>query len=256
MKLDNDFSNLLHESKSERFFEKIKPLFKVTAVVAVLIGLVYGGVLLFGTGTKPADDSSYTASSIVNEDNEKLYDCLVGVIEKQPTPEASDPNFYPKLIGNYDTQLACYDQYPNGNNVVSRSSIEYARENAIGSSGDYKNAYTASNGSSSGTHTNTTAGCEYSLSESEYLKCTDRYNSANSKPSSSTNSTNTPSYTPPPSTPPTPSNPPGNTGGSSSGTGQSDPYAALNACLAEARSLPTEASRARAVQGCYQNHTP
>lgn len=145
MKLDNDFSDLLHESRSERFFDRIKPLINVTVVVAVLIGLVYGSVLLFGGGTKPKDDSVTTASSITNEDNKKLSDCLVGVNGDHPVPGSSDTGFYPKLIAGYDAQLSCYDKHPGADNVVSRSSIEYARENAIDSSGNYKDAYLANN---------------------------------------------------------------------------------------------------------------
>lgn len=207
MKLDNDFSDLLHESRSERFFEKIKPFINVTVVVAVLIGLVYGGVLLFGDGTNPKDDNITTANSIANEDNKKLSDCLVTVSENHPVPGSSDPSFYPKLIAGYDAQLACYDKYPGADNVVSRSSTEYARKNALDSSGDYKNTYTASNGSSSTAHTNVTTGCDYSLSESEYLACSDKYYAGHSS-SGNTGGASSPSYTPPssPSTPPSKDN--------------------------------------------------
>lgn len=219
MKLDNDFSDLLHESRSERFFDKIKPLINVTVIVAVLIGLIYGGVLLFGGGTKPKEDSVTTASSIANEDNKRLSDCLVGVNGDHPIPGSSDAGFYPKLIAGYDAQIACYDKYPGADNVVSRSSVEYARKTAIDSSGDYKNTYAAANGSSSSNRTNTTTGCDYSLSESEYLTCSDKYYAAHSS-SGSTSSSNTGGASTPSYTPPSSSNPstPSSTGGSSSGS--------------------------------------
>lgn len=256
MKLDNDFRDLLHESRSERFFEKIKPLINVTVVVTVIIGLVYGGVLLFGGGTSPKDDSITTANSIANEDNKKLSDCLAIVSENHPIPESSDTSFYPKLITGYDAQLDCYDKYPSADNVVRRSSIEYARENALDSSGDYKNTYTLSNSSSSRTHTNTTTGCDYSLSESEYLRCSDKYYAANG---SSNTSSDSPSSI-------TPSNgssnePPSSTSGSSGGNTSpppEDPRAAgLAKCLEDAKtkSYTSEAARARAINYCYSAYT-
>lgn len=256
MKLDNDFRDVLHESRSERFFEKIKPFINVTVVVAVLIGLVYGGVLLFGDDSNPKDDSITTANSIANEDNKKLSDCLVTVGENHPVPGSSDTSFYPKLIAGYDAQLDCYDKYPSADNVVSRSSIEYARENALDSSGDYKNTYTSSNGSSSRTHTNTTTGCDYSLSESEYLRCSDEYYAANG-------SSNTLSNTPSSSTPSDGSSnePPSSTSGSSGGstsTPPEDPRATgLAKCLEDAKtkSYTSEAARARAINYCYSAYT-
>ncbi len=257
MKLDNDFSDLLHESRSERFFEKIKPFINVTVVVAILIGLVYGGVLLFGDDTNPKDDSITTANSIANEDNKKLSDCLVTVSENHPVPGSSDTSFYPKLIVGYDAQLACYDKYPSADNVVSRSSIEYARENALDSSGDYKNTYTASNGSSSSTHTNATTGCDYSLSESEYLKCSDNYYAANGSSSTSPTAPSSPTS----SDGSTSSGTPSSTGGSSGGSTSTPPVdprvAGLAKCLedAKAQSYASEAARARALNYCYTAYT-
>ena len=256
MKLDNDFRDVLHESRSERFFEKIKPFINVTVVVAAHIGLVYGGVLLFGDDSNPKDDSITTANSIANEDNNKLSDCLVTVSENHPVPGSSDTSFYPKLIAGYDAQLDCYDKYPSADNVVSRSSIEYARENALDSSGDYKNTYTSSNGTSSGTHTNATTGCDYSLSESEYLKCSDKYYASNGP---SNTSSDTPRSTP--SDGSASNDAPSSTGGSSGGstsTPPEDPRAAgLAKCLedAKAKSYTSEAARARAINYCYSAYT-
>lgn len=250
---DNDFAAGFEDSKLDKF----KPALKVLAVMVLLVGAVWGAVAYFGeTDTKNSTDKDYTANTTQQTDDSdsKLSQCIADAAAKNTTPDTSDTNFYPKLISGYDAQLACYDKYPDANVAVSRSSIEYARDNALDSSGDYKNAYTSSSGSSSSK--NSVTGCDYSLSESEYLACSDKYYAAHSSPSSTTPS-NTSGVNTPPATSSTPSSPPpSNTGGNSSGTGQNDPYAALNACLAEARNSPTEAIRARAVQSCYQNHTP
>ncbi len=257
---DSDFAAGFEDSKLDKF----KPAIKVFVGIIVLMTAVWGVSAYFdSTDTKTSTNKDYTSNTTVQEDDDsdnKLSQCIAEANSKNPTPETSDANFYPKLISGYDAQLACYDKYPSANDATYRSSVEYARDNAIDSSGSFKDTYASSNSSSSSySSKNSITGCDYSLSESEYLACNDRYYAAHSSPSSMppSNAGGTGTSPATPSTPPTPSSPPSGTGGSSSGTGQSsDPYAALNACLAEARSLPTEASRARAVQGCYQNHTP
>lgn len=252
---DSDFASGFEDSK----FEKFKPALKVFTAVVLLMGAVWGVSAYFdGTDTKNGLNKNYSSGTVQQDENSdnKLSQCIADSASKNPTPETSDPNFYPKLISGYDTQLACYDQYPDASAAISRSSIEYARDNALDSSGDYKNSYASSSSGGSSSSKNSVTGCDYSLSESEYLACSDKYYSAHNSPSSATPS-HTSGVNTPPATSSTPSSPPpSNTGGSSSGSGQDDPYAALNACLTEARNLPTEASRARAVQGCYQNHTP
>ena len=122
----------------------------------------------------------------------------------------------------------------------SRSSLELARQGAIDNSGIYKDTYLSSN--------------SYGYTPSTYIPTYD----PSKYESTYTPDTTTPSRSDPPSAPPpTSTAPPSSTGGvSSGGSEQTDPYAALDVCLAETRSLPTEALRARAVQGCYQNHTP
>ncbi|NCU38349.1 hypothetical protein EOL96_04820 [Candidatus Saccharibacteria bacterium] len=256
---DEDFSAGFEDSKLDKF----KPALKVFVGIIVLMTAIWGVSAYFGsTDTKNDTNKNYTADSVQQDDDSdsKLSQCIADADSKNPTPDVSDSNFYPKLISGYDAQLACYDKYPDADGSYRRSSVEYARESALDSSGGYKDTYVSSGGGgSSTTSKNSVTGCDYSLSEREYLACNDRYYAANSSPSNSSSSntgeTNAPSYTPP-SSPSTPSNPPSNTGGSTSNTGQNDPYAALNACLAEANSMPTEASRARARQGCYENHTP
>lgn len=253
---DNDFASGFEDSKFDRF----RPALKALIAVIVLVGVAWGAVAYFGgTDTENGTNKSYV-SDTSEQDDDKLAQCTIDMEAKNPIPEAEDGNFYPKLIAYYDAQIDCYDQYPNASSVVSKSSLELARDNALDSSGSYKDTYVSfgsSSGSSESTKNNVT-GCDYSLSESEYLACSDKYYAAHGSSSSSSSSSPSSSTNTPPTTPPAPTSPPSNTGGGSSsgGSEQSDPYVALNACLAEARSLPTEASRARAVQGCYQNHTP
>lgn len=199
---DDDFATGFEDSKLEKF----KPAIKVFMAIIVLTTAVWGGSAYFGsTDTKNSADKNYRPNTVVRQGDDsdsKLSQCITDAAAKNPTPNTTDPNFYPRLISGYDAQLACYDQYPDASGTTSRSSIEYARDNALDSSGDYKNIYISSSGSSSSSRKNSVTGCDYSLSESEYLACTDRYYAAHSLPSSSSPS-NTGSTSAPPATPST-----------------------------------------------------
>lgn len=256
---DNDFASGFEDSR----FDKFKPLLKVLVVLILLAGAAWGAVAYFGgTDTKNSTDKDYTANTTQQTDDSdsKLSRCIADAAAKNPTPDTSDANFYPKLISGYDAQLACYDKYPNANGAVSRSSTEYARDNALDSSGNYKNTYTSSSGSSSSK--NSVTGCDYSLSESEYLACSDKYYAAHSSPSTapsnnSVGDTSTPSYTPPP----TPSTPPSTSGGSSGSSSSSAADRAYwqNKCEEQVRQQSggtslTATQRAAMVSQCMSSH--
>lgn len=256
---DNDFAAGFEDGK----FDKFKPALKALVVVILLVGAVWGMVAYFGrTDTKNNVDKDYTANTVQQDESSdsKLSQCIADATARNPTPETSDANFYPKLISGYDAQLACYDKYPNANGAVSRSSTEYARDNALDSSGNYKNTYTSSRGSSSSK--NSVTGCDYSLSESEYLACSDKYYAAHSSPSTapsnnSVGDTSTPSYTPPP----TPSTPPNTSGGSSGSSSSSAADRAYwqNKCEEQVRQQSggtslTATQRAAMVSQCMSSH--
>lgn len=141
---DDDFASGFEDSK----FDKFKPLFNVLIVVTVLILIAWGfSVYLAGSDSNDNLDQSYSSSAAQSDEDvdTKLAQCISDVATKNPTPETTDSNFYPKLISGYDAQLDCYDQYPDADGMVSRSSIEYARESAIDSSGSYKDTYLSTN---------------------------------------------------------------------------------------------------------------
>lgn len=249
---DNDFAAGFEDSK----FDKFKPALKALVVVIVLVGVVWGAVAYFGATDKKSDTNKNYTSNAAQQDEDsdsKLSQCIADAAAKNPTPDTSDANFYPKLISGYDAQLACYDKYPDANGAVSRSSIEYARDNALDSSGDYKNTYTSSGGGSSSK--NSVTGCDYSLSESEYLACSDKYYAAHSSPTSSS-SGNIDSTSTPPATPSTPSNPPSSTSGDSStgssGSSNQDPATAgYTKCVNDAMKLSGQ-YRSNAIEQCNQ----
>jgi hypothetical protein cdiviTM7_00940 len=258
MKLDNDFSDIMHEGK----FEKHKPMLIALLVVAGLIIAVCGGVHAYLNSQSSGGETS-KAGLVKNYEDSQQAKCIADVYEQHKTPDESDPEFYPKLIAGYDAHLSCYDKYPDENSSSNRFSIESARQSAIDASGSYKDTYLSSNSydynsiydasTSGSTRIDPKTGCSYALTETEFIKCTDRYNALHG---TATSGSSEPATQPPSqSSPSTPSTPPSSPDGSSS-DGQTDQYAALNACLENARSLPTEASRTRAIQGCYQNHTP
>lgn len=253
----SDFTSILNESPWERFVDKTKPLVKILLIVAIIGGSIYGGTLLFGNKDSSKQSTEYASNNTdhQSDDKGKLYQCLDDVAKTNPSPETSDPEFYKKLIDGYDKRLGCYEKYP-GIDLAGKSQVEENRKSAIGSSGTYKDTYLASGGSydytTSSNHVNPTTGCSYTLSESEYIKCTDNYNSKNGTsvsrilPPITTHSASTPSAPPSPSEPtaPSPSTP----------TPRITDYTALNKCLKEANSHTTEASKARARQYCYQTN--
>ena len=254
---NDDFSSILYESPWERFVDKTKPLVKILLVVAIIGGSIYGGTLLFGNKDSGTQSTEYASNNTdhQSDDKEKLYQCLDDVAKANPSPETSDPEFYKKLIDGYDKRLGCYEKHP-GIDLAGKSQVEENRKSAIDSSEVYKDTYLASGGSydytTSSNHVNPTTGCSYTLSESEYIKCTDNYNSKNGTsvsrilPPITTHSASTPSAPPSPSEPtaPSPSTP----------TPRITDYTALNKCLKEANSHTTEASKARARQYCYQTN--
>ena len=254
---NDDFSSILYESPWERFVDKTKPLVKILLVVAIIGGSIYGGTLLFGNKDSGTQSTEYASNNTdhQSDDKEKLYQCLDDVAKANPSPETSDPEFYKKLIDGYDKRLGCYEKYP-GIDLAGKSQVEENRKSAIDSSGTYKDTYLASGGSydytTSSNHANPTTGCSYMLSESEYIKCTDNYNSKNGTnvsrilPPITTHSASIPSAPPSPSEPTTPS--------PSTPTPRITDYTALNKCLKEANSHTTEASKARARQYCYQTN--
>ena len=252
---NDDFSSILYESPWERFVDKTKPLVKILLVVAIIGGSIYGGTLLFGNKDSSTQSTEYASNNTdhQSDDKEKLHQCLEDVVKANPSPETSDPEFYKKLIDGYDKRLGCYEKHP-GIDLAGKSQVEENRKSAIDSSGVYKDTYLASGGSydytTSSNHVNPTTGCSYTLSESEYIKCTDNYNSKNSTsvsrtpPPTATHSAPTPSSPSLPSEPAAPS--------SSTPTSGSIDYTALNECLKKVNSYTTEAGKARTRQYCYQ----
>lgn len=260
----NDFSSILYESPWERFIDKVRPLIKALFVMAIIGGSVYGSVLLFSGKDSNEQSTEYTSSTNYQDnDKDKLYQCLDDVAKSNPSPETSDPEFYRKLIDGYDKRLGCYDKYP-GVDLASKSQVEENRKNAIDSSGAYKESYLASRGesnySTSSDHKNPTTGCSYTLSESEYIKCTDDYNSRNSTNVSKTAPPNDTQPTPTRPTPPSrnaPSSP--DPSGSSSGRGYDMSYW-QRTCENMVRQSAggtgmTQSQREKAVARCIQqNH--
>lgn len=171
---DSDFASGFEDSK----FDKFKPAIKALVVVILLVGAAWGAVAYFtSTDTESDANKDYTTST-TQQDNDKLAQCTLDMEAKNPIPKSGGDSFYPKLIAYYDAQIDCYDQYPNASSVVSRSSLEYARDSALNSSGGYKDTYTTAvggSGSNSYSSKNSVTGCDYSLSESEYLACSDKY---------------------------------------------------------------------------------
>ena len=231
-------------------------------VILLLVGAAWGAFAYFGTTDEKSDTNKNYTSSATQQEDDKLAQCTIDMEAKNPIPASEDNSFYPKLIAYYDAQIDCYDQYPNASSVVSKSSLEYARDNALDSSGSYKDTYVSFGSGSSATSKNSVTGCDYSLSESEYLACSDRYYAAHSSPSaapsnSGVGDTSIPSYTPPS----TPSTPPSTGGGSSDSSSSSAADRAYwqNKCEEQVRQQSggtslTATQRAAMVSQCMASH--
>lgn len=141
-RVDSDFSSILEESRFSRF----KPLLIVVLVVAAVTGgLMYAVPRLQNSHTVAELQPQGIRQTAAIDDLAQFSKCLSGTEQTNPTPDANDSAFYPKLIAVYDAQLGCYDQYPNNSMSGNRSSVERARQGAIDSSGAYKDTYLASN---------------------------------------------------------------------------------------------------------------
>lgn len=258
----NEFSSILDESPWERFMERVKPLLKLTTVLIILGGLIYGGIILFGHKSLEGNSQSVVDVSN-NTDKLKLSQCVADATRAYPVPNTDDSQFYPKLITGYDKQLACYDQYPSVDQY-GKTKIEDLRKTAIDSSGAYKDSYLANGGSydytSSASHKDAATGCSYNLSESEYIKCTDEYKAAHPNSTSTMTSRPPTSNTTAPSsnqnnstTPPAPTN-----SGKTSTTDQDRQYWLIR-CPEQVRqqyggSGLTQDQRDKAIQQCYSEH--
>lgn len=128
----NEFSSIFDELPRERFLDKTKLLLKIVVVLTLVGGMIYGGALLFD-GNKDTTSISSTANpalDIHDNDSVDLAKCVNDSISANPTPEANDPQFYTKLIANYDEQINCYDKYPNADQA-NKSHLEELRQGAI-----------------------------------------------------------------------------------------------------------------------------
>ena len=263
----SDFTSILNESPWERFVDKTKPLVKILLVVAIIGGSIYGGTLLFGNKDSGTQSTEYASNNTdhQSDDKEKLHQCLEDVVKANPSPETSDPEFYKKLIDGYDKRLGCYEKYP-GIDLAGKSQVEENRKSAIDSSGTYKDTYLASGGSydytTSSNHVNPTTGCSYTLSESEYIKCTDNYNSKNGTSVSRTpppTATSPAPVSPEPSAPGyvhTPSNP---SSGNSPSNGGYDRSYWQRVCETQVRQSSggtglVQSQRDKAVARCMHEH--
>lgn len=263
----SDFTSILNESPWERFVDKAKPLVKVLLVVVIIGGSIYGGTLLFGNKDSGKQSTEYASNNTdhQSDDKEKLHQCLDDVAKANPSPETSDPEFYKKLIDGYDKRLGCYEKYP-GIDLAGKSQVEENRKSAIDSSGTYKDTYLASGDSydytTSSSHVNSTTGCSYTLSESEYIKCTDNYNSKNGTSVSRTpppTATNPAPASPAPSAPGyvhTPSNP---SSGYSPSNGGYDRSYWQRVCETQVRQSSggtglVQSQRDKAVARCMHEH--
>lgn len=263
----SDFTSILNESPWERFVDKTKPLVKILLVVAIIGGSIYGGTLLFGNKDSGTQSTEYASNNTdhQSDDKEKLHQCLDDVARANPSPETSDSEFYKKLIDGYDKRLGCYEKYP-GIDSAGKSQVEENRKSAIDSSGTYKDTYLASGGSydytTSSNHVNPTTGCSYTLSESEYIKCTDNYNSKNGTSVSRTpppTATSPAPVSPEPSAPGyvhTPSNP---SSGNSPSNGGDDRSYWQRVCETQVRQSSggtglVQSQRDKAVARCMHEH--
>ena len=248
MSFDEDFAAGFEDSK----FEKIKPALKVLAVLIIVGACICGGIVFMQkrNDTKPQEGVSVNAAK---NDTQKLSQCVDDALKNNPVPETSDGEFYKKLIAGYDSQLNCYNQHPDIA-VEQKARVEELRKGALDASGSYKDSYIASGGTyDSGSVTkDETTGCSYALSESEYLKCTDAYNSqhntsvSRAKPPAQNHETTTSTS---PSTTPTQTTTPSTSTSPSTSNPQ---LVSLNECLSRAQQYTTEASKSRAIQACYQ----
>ena len=183
--VNNDYASFADIQQEDRF-NKFKPIIKALILLVVIVATIFIIKPYFQNNDQ--SNSYETPQGVQTKTNEiaKLSQCLKNI---PSSPETNDPEFYPKIISNYDSMLSCYDEYPKASSTLSRDNIVTLRQDAIDSSGTYKDTYLTNNSynynDSSGSHIDPTTGCDYSLSESEYIACSDKYKSTHETASSS-----------------------------------------------------------------------
>lgn len=108
--IDGDFASIFYVSKGDKIFGVLKPILKVSAVVALLIGIIYGSVLLFGFGNNedtystslPQTKESTTRPQNVKDTPQPAEKSAPATVAPSQTSSTSNDTTAPSEGRNYD----------------------------------------------------------------------------------------------------------------------------------------------------------
>lgn len=125
--------NYLDDIKDVEAIKRRHSLKPVIIMILVIIGLS-GGVLAMLSIPNHSVENTTTADteSEISDTRAQLSACIKSA---QTNVEVGDPDFYPKLIANYKTQIDCYNRYDSENSAKKElegklSSVEVAARDA------------------------------------------------------------------------------------------------------------------------------
>lgn len=126
-----NYLDQVQDVKPYKTHRSLKPLI----VALLIIAVVCGGVLVVLDTTNHAPEEIATNAPVaeVSDAQVQLAACLRTA--NLNNVEVGDPEFYPKLIANYKTQIACYDKFDGDNPEIESlrehlNSIEIAARDA------------------------------------------------------------------------------------------------------------------------------
>lgn len=125
--------NYLDNIKDVKTTKRRRSLKPAIIMTLVIIGLSGGILVMLGTSKHPIEETAAIDSENgVSDAQAQLGACIKSV---QTNVEVGDPDFYPKLIANYKTQIDCYNRYDSENSSKKEledklSSVEVAARDA------------------------------------------------------------------------------------------------------------------------------
>lgn len=125
--------NYLDDIKGVEAIKRRRSLKPAIIMTLVIIGLSGGILVMLGTSNHPIEETTTIDSGNgVSDTQAQLSACIKSA---QTNVEVGDPDFYPKLIANYKTQIDCYNRYDSENSSKKEledklSSVEVAARDA------------------------------------------------------------------------------------------------------------------------------
>lgn len=124
--------NYLDDIKDVEAIKRRRPLKPAIIMTLAIIGLSGGVLAMLSIPNHSVENTPADTESEISDTQAQLSACIKSA---QTNVEVDDPDFYPKLIANYKTQIDCYNRYDSENSAKKEledklSSVEVAARDA------------------------------------------------------------------------------------------------------------------------------